>query len=542
VQFKRFTIYITALVSVLGTFILTAPAANAQAQPQVSVNGSVVDVSPPPIIQAGRVFVPLRGVFEQLGASVVYSNGTINATGNGRDITLQIGSTQATVNDQPQTIDVAPFIVGASTYVPLRFISEALGDSVSWDEADQIAEINTGGGPADYFSPGTASYVDTPPPPIPVYDQPYVPEPNYIWQPGYWGWGAYGYYWVPGTWVQAPQSGYLWTPGYWQSNNGGYNWSPGYWAITVGFYGGINYGCGYFGQGYNGGRWSNNNFQYNTYVTRVNTTTINNVYVDRTVYVNKSTTRISYNGGNGGVPARPTVQELAVAKGRHLGMTPAQQQHVLAAEQDRALLATVNHAKPPVGAVARPLSASNRPPGFVAVKATDRVNPQEHIAPVRVAPATVTRAAAPAAHAAAPAAHAAVAPAAAPAAHAAVAPAAPAPAPAAHAPAPAAHAPAPAAHAVAPAARIPAPVVHAPLAPVVHAPPAQAAPPGPRPAVYAAPQLHARSAVPVHPAPAAPKPPAPKPPAPKPPAPKPPAAKPAPAHPAPPSHAPPPGH
>ena len=54
------------------------------------------------IIQDGRVFVPLRGVFEQLGASVVYSNGTIDANGNGRDISLQIGSTQATVNGQPQ--------------------------------------------------------------------------------------------------------------------------------------------------------------------------------------------------------------------------------------------------------------------------------------------------------------------------------------------------------------------------------------------------------------------------------------------------------
>jgi hypothetical protein len=109
--------------------------------------------------------------------------------------------------------------------------------------------------------------------PIPVYDQPYVPDPNYIWQPGYWAWGSYGYYWVPGTWVPAPQPGYLWTPGYWQGNDVGFHWNPGYWALAVGFYGGVNYGGGYYGNGYDGGQWSNNEFRYNTYVSRVNTRT-----------------------------------------------------------------------------------------------------------------------------------------------------------------------------------------------------------------------------------------------------------------------------
>jgi Copper amine oxidase N-terminal domain/WXXGXW repeat (2 copies) len=382
VKVKHFVISAAGGLAALGLCAFMPLAADAQAQ--ITVNGSAVDVSPAPIIQAGRVFVPLRGVFEQLGASVVYSNGTINATGNGRDISLQIGSTQATVNGQPQVIDVAPFIVGESTYVPLRFISEALGDSVSWDDADSIAAIDTGGGSATYFTPGTASYVDTAPPAIPSYAQPYVPAPNYIWQPGYWAWGAYGYYWVPGTWVQAPQPGYLWTPGYWQWNNGGYSWSPGYWALAIGFYGGVNYGGGYYGHGYDGGRWSNNVFNYNTYVTRVNTTIVHNVYVTRNVYINNSTIRISYNGGQTGLQARPTPEQLAVVRGRHLGMTPVQQQHVRQAEQDRRLVATVNHNQPPVLAVARPLSPTNRPAGFVPVKPTERVNPQANVAPVHV--------------------------------------------------------------------------------------------------------------------------------------------------------------
>jgi hypothetical protein len=87
----------------------------------------MLNLAPAPQERAGRVFVPLRGIFEQLGASVVYQNGIINAQGNGRAVSLRIGSTQATVNGQLQNLDVPPFVVGASTYVPLRFVSQAQG-------------------------------------------------------------------------------------------------------------------------------------------------------------------------------------------------------------------------------------------------------------------------------------------------------------------------------------------------------------------------------------------------------------------------------
>jgi len=112
----------------------------------VTVNGSPVTFNPPPIERAGRVFVPLRGVFERLGASVVYQGGVINATGNQRTIALKIGSTTATINGVSKTIDSAPFIIGASTYVPLRFVSEALGAGVNYDAANQVVALQTGAG------------------------------------------------------------------------------------------------------------------------------------------------------------------------------------------------------------------------------------------------------------------------------------------------------------------------------------------------------------------------------------------------------------
>ncbi len=480
---------IAAAVTLSVTFALAVPAT---ADVGVTVNGDAVDFTPPPIVQAGRVFVPLRGVFERLGASVVYDDGTINATGSGRDISLHIGSTQATVNGQAQIIDVAPFIVGASTYVPLRFISEALGASVNYDDSDQQVAITTAGAPQSYQAPATdtldtdGTYASYAPPPIPSYAQPDDEVPNDVWQPGYWAWGPYGYYWVPGTWVAAPQPGYLWTPGYWSAENASYGWHPGFWAIVVGFYGGVNYGGGYFGHGYDGGRWNHDTFVYNTYVTHVNTRIVRNVYVDRTVVVRTSGSRVSYNGGSNGVHAQPTAQEASVARARHLGVTPAQRQHVLVAEQDRRLLATVNHDTPPVTAVARPLSASNRPAGFEAVK------PVSHAA-VHKAPVAATRVA--------PQAHAAAAPARV------VAPVhveakAPLAAPV-HAAASVRRLAAP------PRAAVPVyrPVAAADRAPVVHAraivQPARVIPPPPHVAAYRAPAAPAHRPAPMRPAPAA---------------------------------------
>jgi len=129
-------------------------------QVSVTVNGQPLALSPGPIERTGRVFVPLRGIFERLGATVVYSSGTINATRGGTTISLHIGSTQATLNGQPQTLDVAPFIVGATTYVPLRFIAQSLGANVGYDNATRVVAIEMA-----HFAPGPP--VAPPPRPMP---------------------------------------------------------------------------------------------------------------------------------------------------------------------------------------------------------------------------------------------------------------------------------------------------------------------------------------------------------------------------------------
>ena len=151
------------------------------------------------------------------------------------------------------------------------------------------------------------------PPVIPVYVQPACPVDGYLWVPGYWSYGDDGYYWVPGYWAEPPMVGYLWTPGYWGYAGGIYGWHGGYWGTHIGFYGGVNYGFGYGGVGYGGGGWVGGHFRYNTAVTNVNTTIVHNTYIDRTVVNNTTVNRVSYNGGPGGVNARPTPAEAQAA-------------------------------------------------------------------------------------------------------------------------------------------------------------------------------------------------------------------------------------
>jgi hypothetical protein len=331
------------------------------------------------------------------------------------------------------------------------------------------------------------------PPVLPVYEQPPIPAPGYIWTPGYWAYGDDGYYWVPGTWVEPPSVGLLWTPGYWGWNDGAYVFNAGYWGPTVGFYGGINYGFGYGGFGYEGGYWDHGQFAYNRSVNNFGSTHITNVY-NKTVINNYGESRASFNGGAGGVAARPTPEQVAYAHERHEPPTRAQIAHVEAARSDRSLLASENHGRPPIAATARPGELHGA--GAVAAReagpanaAAERERTQAAARPNE--PARAGSAPRPEEHAAArpattrPEEHAAARPAAPrPAEHAAARPAAPRPAE--HAAARPA-APRPAEHAAArPAA--PRPVEHAAARPATPRPVEHAAarPAAPRPVQHAA--------------------------------------------------------
>jgi hypothetical protein len=215
---------------------------------------------------------------------------------------------------------------------------------------------------------------NVPPPELPVYDQPPIPAPGYIWTPGYWAGSASGYFWVPGTWVQPPAVGLLWTPGYWGWHDGIYTWSAGYWGPHVGFYGGVNYGFGYAGGGYEGGHWDNGVFAYNRTVNNFGNVRITNVY-EKTVVVNETNVRVSFNGGSGGITARPTPEQEAAAHEQHVAADQVQLQHERTASTDKSLLASENHGHPAIAATSKPGEFSG--PGVVAAREGGPATPRE---------------------------------------------------------------------------------------------------------------------------------------------------------------------
>ena len=199
-----------------------------------------------------------------------------------------------------------------------------------------------------------------PPPPLPDYSQPPCPGDDYVWTPGYWDYASAGYYWVPGAWVMAPYVGALWTPPWWGFDNGVYLWHAGYWGTHIGFYGGIDYGFGYTGRGYYGAYWNGGHLFYNRAVTNLNTTIVHNVYNYRVS--NGRPGRVSYNGGRGGLDVRPTEQESAALRERHMAPVAAQTDHAREAAGNRAQFAAGRNGRPANVVAERPLATEYHAP------------------------------------------------------------------------------------------------------------------------------------------------------------------------------------
>jgi len=101
---------------------------------KVVIDGNNQSYDQMPQIMNDRTLVPLRGIFEALGAKVSWVDETKTIIGSKGDktIVLQVGNTTASMNNEMITLDAAPAIVNSRTMVPVRFISETLGARVDW--------------------------------------------------------------------------------------------------------------------------------------------------------------------------------------------------------------------------------------------------------------------------------------------------------------------------------------------------------------------------------------------------------------------------
>ena len=129
------------IFSLLFIFAFTT---TANAVPQVNLDGRSLSFDVPPIIENGCTLVPLRVIFEALGADVQWngSTQTVTASKSGTKFILIIGGA-AYKNGQEVQLSVPAKIIEGRTMVPLRFISEALGCQVAWDGTTETITINS---------------------------------------------------------------------------------------------------------------------------------------------------------------------------------------------------------------------------------------------------------------------------------------------------------------------------------------------------------------------------------------------------------------
>lgn len=108
------------------------------------VNGEELKLNTAPQVVDNRTLVPVRGIFERLGASVQWDNATQEVIANKGNniIKLKLGSNKAYINGTEKKLDTPGQSIGGRTMVPLRFVAEALNADVQWDPSSQTITVN----------------------------------------------------------------------------------------------------------------------------------------------------------------------------------------------------------------------------------------------------------------------------------------------------------------------------------------------------------------------------------------------------------------
>ncbi|MFD0710419.1 copper amine oxidase N-terminal domain-containing protein [Paenibacillus sp. GCM10027626] len=135
----------TIVASVMLFSMLLLPPASAASAIKIVIDGETLATDQPPVAINGSVFVPLRGIFEALDA-VVYWNQkaqTVKAVKGNVTIVLKIGAKTATINDETVALDAYARAINGRTMVPIRFVSESLGEKVEWSKKLNSVLITT---------------------------------------------------------------------------------------------------------------------------------------------------------------------------------------------------------------------------------------------------------------------------------------------------------------------------------------------------------------------------------------------------------------
>ncbi|MGE7225790.1 copper amine oxidase N-terminal domain-containing protein [Paenibacillus glucanolyticus] len=175
-MFKKLGLVLMSTVMLLGMALGSASAARTV---YVQVDGKNVSFpDAKPYVESNRVLIPVRFVSESLGAKVDYKKETVGkrvsrtvyVTLGDKNISLEVNSKKVLVDGSIVTLDVPARVKQDRVFVPLRFVSEALGATVEWKSSQSLVSISTGKAVTD-------------PDPVPSDDNMY--STDFQWKAGY---------------------------------------------------------------------------------------------------------------------------------------------------------------------------------------------------------------------------------------------------------------------------------------------------------------------------------------------------------------------
>jgi len=137
---------------VIPALVVAALAPAVASAPSILIDGSQLRTDVPALLEDGRVLVPLRGVFERLGAAVSYhaDTQTASATLGSRTVQVTVGSSTAYVDGKAYDLDVGAREFAGRVMIPLRFVAQSLGASVDYDSASDTIVVVSGLQPGNF--------------------------------------------------------------------------------------------------------------------------------------------------------------------------------------------------------------------------------------------------------------------------------------------------------------------------------------------------------------------------------------------------------
>lgn len=147
-QLKKFGALFLSLILAVSVF---SGAASAATKPvSIWMDGAAVQFKQgAPMVENGTTLVPLRPLLEKLGVNLYWDgkNQTVTGTKSGLSFALQVGNDTAVVNGVVEELDAVPRVIRGTTYVPLRFVAEAVGYKVTWDAKNNAVALAQAGQP-----------------------------------------------------------------------------------------------------------------------------------------------------------------------------------------------------------------------------------------------------------------------------------------------------------------------------------------------------------------------------------------------------------